>query len=387
LSKFYTVTYDASDGTTLTDGEEVTWDAGEGAWVDGTDKGIVRIATSTAGGAGTVELELTTGTMPSDNDVIKGTTSGHTITRSATANARKTIDVDTNSGTNAGGYIEFIGVDSDWSGRTTRAIIDGATATDTHGVTFGAVDALWFENIEVKRIAGSTKHGWYSSASNCDGMVFVNCAGDYCSGDGWYGASGQFRYGIWIRCAAHNNTRYGIAAGDYCLIAFSSAHDNSDVGLLPGIAPTIFGTICHANLSGGAVGGNGKVINNVFDANTSKGIVGVAGTGLYTQLIALGNRITNQSGAGDYGIDTLGEITITGWNYSEANDGDNIKTSTGSLLHYPIVLEGTATTSNLEDQSDTGYGYVDQAGNDFSTHYTDATDPTLRRTAITIRWT
>ena len=391
LSKFYTVTYDASDGTTLTDGEEVTWDAGEGAWADGSDKGIVRVAASTAGGSGTVEIELTVGTMPSDNDVIKGTTSGHTITRAATANARKSLDVDTQTGTNAAGFIKFIGVDADYTGRTTRAIIDGASAATEHGFyVINAKDMYWWENIEVKRIAGTTKHGWCANGYGPGGHFWMNCCVNNCSGDGWGISSGYFKESAWVRCVAYSNTGSGFNSSQANnLVLFCTARQNTGSGF--GQQQYQIGCVAWYNtVNGFNLTAAQLAMNCVADNNQGCGF-NHSGSTANKPMILIANRVTSQNQAGtDAGMTLANEPCILGWNYFEDNGDDPADDIINDTFAYLLYEEGTTTDSNKYSQADTNEGYVSHpalhTAPDLSTNYVAADDPTLRRTAITLPW-
>jgi hypothetical protein len=130
------------------------------------------------------------------------------------------------------------------------------------------------------------------------------------------------------------------------------------------------------------VGYDTTIINCVVDGSTDDGILVGAHTSQSFPVI-LSTRVTNHSGSGAIGLNCNSEPVVTGWCYFEDNDGDNIQNAT---LHFAIPSEGGSATSNVEDQADTGEGYVDKANHDFSTGYTDGTDPSLRRTAITVPW-
>jgi parallel beta-helix repeat protein len=167
------------------------------------------------------------------------------------------------------------------------------------------------------------------------------------------------------------------------LICFSSFRDNTGDGAA--ISSIFLGCVIHGNGDDGIdtrSGSSARLINCVIDNNTDDGIYWVAGTNAYAPIV-LGSRITNHSGSGDVGINANSDPLITGWCYFENNDGDNIQN--GTIAQF-IPAEGGSTTSNLEDLSNTDYGYVDSANHDFSTRYVDSGDPDLRRTAITVPW-
>lgn len=372
LSKFYSVTFDASNGTTLTDGEQVSWTAGAQA-------GVVHCG-NTSGGAGNVEITLIgASTAPVEDGVITGATSGGTITPTA-AIAQKTIDVDLQTGSNAAGFIKFIGVNSSWAVDVTRAIID-ANSVAVHIITFGATpQMIWMENIEVQE-AGASSHGFYHNAGANVGTVYINCCAHNCGANGWLGT--YIDYGLLLRCVSYSNTGHGIELGSATSrLMFCCSRDNGARGYQEiGSNDLLFGCISHNNVRGFCVFA-GTMINCVSDDNAVAGVLLTANATQRFQLL-IGNRITNHAGGGEIGVNASSEPIVTGWNYFENNDGDNVQNAT---LHFPISLEGTATTSNLEDLSNMDYGYVDSANHDFSTRYVDSGDPDLRRTAITVPW-
>lgn len=150
-------------------------------------------------------------------------------------------------------------------------------------------------------------------------------------------------------------------------------------------AVTLYGCMACNNADDGleATGYGTLLINCVLDGNGDNGVTVSAQTALATGPILLGCRITNHSGAGDIGIEASSDMIITGWNYFEDNDGDNIQ---NTLRHRFLPVENGSTTTNVEDQADADEGYVDRAGDNFATRYVDGTDPSLRRTAITLPW-
>jgi len=138
---------------------------------------------------------------------------------------------------------------------------------------------------------------------------------------------------------------------------------------------------------GGAAGG--AIINSVCHANSDNGIENAGHSNPYFTFL-LGTRITKHAGAGDIGLHCNSEPTVAAYCYFEGNT-DNVSGETAAYYKF-IPLENSGDTSNINEANpdtvtDTDYGYVNTAGEDFSTDYTDATDPTIRRTAITIPWT
>jgi hypothetical protein len=294
------------------------------------------------------------------------------------------IDFDTNSGSNAAGPIKFIGCNASGVVDGTRFILNGNNYGG-HICAFETTpaDMLWFENIEVKNTGAGSYNGWHYPTSYADHHVYINCCANNCGSYGWYDRCGSAYF---IRCVSYNNSYgfYGRYVNTYILCC---ARDNSTCGFYRCNGSYFFGCIAHGNYTGfdtGALGDRIIVFNSVIDGNTDTGILTTASTGLGYHLF-LGCRITNQSGSGDVGLDCNSENIITGFNYFENNDGDNIQNAT---LHQFIPLEGGSSTSNIEDQSLTDQGYVDPTNHDFSTDYdSGAATQNPRRRAITVPWT
>lgn len=302
-----------------------------------------------------------------------------------------TIDVDTRTGLNAAGPIRFIGCNAGGTVDGTRFVIN-VNSKAVHGLSVTTTaDGYWMENIEVKNAGagGDSKHGIYFTA-DARGWTLINCCANTCSGSGFHVSSGT--YIRFIRCCSYNNTESGFYGNPSGYAIMCSAYGNTVAGFNYSIVTSSYiGCIAHANGTGLISAENGYLLlNSVIDANTSKGIDNIATTGIQMSVI-IGNRITNHSGAGDIGLDCNSEPITTGWNYFEANDGDNLQEAT---LHREIPYwvtgateAGEGATTNIHDSASiTDCGYVNSAGDDFSTDYTSATNPTLRRTAITIPW-
>lgn len=390
-SKLYTVTYDANSGTTLTNGEEVTWDTGEGAWADGSDKGIVYWTTDTTAGT-TVLIELTVGTMPADNDVIKGTTSGNTITRATTANANATLTVGNKAGTNAAGHIKYIGCtdDAGYTVNGDRAYLDFKDIT-VHGITFlSTADMLWFENIEIDEV-GAARNGWEITGVSSEGLMFVNCCAHDCGQDGFNPLRAS-KMSTFFRCVSYLNGRYGFSApNSESKLLFCCARDNSNDGFQPAAQADYIGCVAHNNASDGFQTYSCLHLNCVADSNTEKGF-NISDEGALRFTLMIGNRITNHSGTGDIGMECTSGPVVYGWNAFDTNK-NHINGEVANVA-IPLSLENTTTDSNdfnNEDGAgggDTNQGYAEAVSeHNFSTGYTDATDPDNRRVAITIPWT
>ena len=290
------------------------------------------------------------------------------------------IDVDTQTGTNAAGWIKVIGCNASGNVDGTRFILNGNNYGGNIVLASATSDMYWLENVEVKN-TGVGDYGGFVATSGTSGWVFLNCCVNNCGGDGF--DAPNFAQSIFIRCVAYLNTGRGFDGPAFCV--FCASRDNTGSGFLVGATTVLIGCISHGNTDDGAAttsSGAGLLFNCVADGNGDDGVYISTSTQTYGIRI-LGCRITNHSGAGDIGLNANSEPCITGWCYFEDNDGDNIQ---NAAVHNFIPAEGGSTTSNVEDQADTDEGYVDKANHDFSTDYTDGTDPSLRRTAITIPW-
>ena len=293
-----------------------------------------------------------------------------------------TIDVDTQTGTNAAGWIKVIGCNSAGVVDGTRYYINangGAYSVITAAAT---ADMYWFENIEVGNTGVGAYHG-FKGAATCQGWVFIDCCAHNCGGTGWE-ADTTFSDTLWVRCVAYSNTANGFGArGSTCKFIFCAARDNTGSGFV-GYYPVLFGCISHGNTDDGYSSAiSPLLINCVLDGNGDNGFDVTALT-LVIFSTLIGCRVTNHSGAGDIGVNCASDPLVTGWCYFEDNDGDNIQNAT---LHQFIPVEGGSTTTNLEDLANTNEGYAEAvANNNFATGYTDSGDPDLRRVAITIPW-
>jgi hypothetical protein len=354
-------------------GEGVTWDAGASTGV------VSEIATN----APTV-IEVLTGTLANPDSLV-GTTSGATCdVNGAIAQKGTGIDIDTNAGTNQGGFIKIIGCadDASYTVNDSRAIINGNGAA-AHVVQFtGTADHIWLANLEVKNTAAGTYHGFYASSAQSAGLVFINCCANTCGARGFSLDTTNASFARCFRCVSYSNGTFGFYMGHRYY--FCVARDNTTDGFCQSYHLMI-GCVSHGNSDDGidlTADTPVDMINCVIDGNTDDGVVQSTSTVLTAPML-LGCRITNHSGSGDIGLNPNSCSMITAFCYFEDNDGDNIQ---NAAMHDFIPIVGGSTTSNVEDQADTNEGYVDKTNHDFSTNYVSATDPHARRMAITLPW-
>jgi len=302
------------------------------------------------------------------------------------------VDFDTNAGSNSGGYIKFIGCNSSGVVDGTRYVLNGNSA-GIHITNWTTTAKMtWMENIQAQNTGAGSKHGFYASA-DVRGCVFINCCATGCSGSGWY-SNGNFEYGWCLRCVSYSNSSCGFMGGGLKFL-FCNAYDNSDKGFVViGWSDFAIGCIAHHNDIGISMYTYGQLsMNVVADGNTSVGVNVVAGTQIAPSLL-IGSRLTNQSGAGDIGLECNGEPFLLGWNYFEDNT-DNIHDETVALTYLLKADSATLgklgageTDTNQYNQEDNNEGYTAAvASHNFATNYVDGTDPTARRIPIPIPWT
>lgn len=286
------------------------------------------------------------------------------------------IDVDTQTGTYAAGFIKFIGCNAAGNRDGTRYIIN-ANSNAIHGIVSTATaDAIWLENIEVKNCGGSTKNGFTIPGSS-SGWVLLNCCANNCSGTGINGSAGSRN--TYIRCVAYSNTLIGMSGGADEKYIFCSSHDNGTDGISDGGECVLLGCLFYDNGDDGI----GNVVQTSIIINCS--IDGNADNGIDVQSISspwgpmmLGCRITNHSGAGDVGVDAVSRFLLTLGCYFEDNDTDIANAG----VTYNVPITGDGAVSDIYDQANTNEGYTDLT--DGAEDFNLRSDASLRRTAVTI---
>lgn len=360
LTKTYNVPYDAPSGS-ITNGEAVTWHDGAG---------VVQFKGTLAT---PVLIELTSGNICTDNDVITGSTSGNSITQNGNA-TRIAFDCDTNQGDNTTNIIRVIGVNSSWTKDGTKALLDGGDVCTDEILFLNNKVFWWFENIDAANSSGSNA-GFYISASYVN--VFVNCAA---YGNGGSGFDFTTCPPVCIRCNAYDNTGSGFDGMNTShKMLFCSSHDNGASGFISAGSGSYVNCVAYDNVANGfTLSTTDFVMNCIADGNSAKGFSVAAHTAEYFNII-VGTRVTNHSGTGDIGLDCNSEPVITMACYFEDNDGDNIQ-NTG--FHYNVSLDGSTTSSNQEDQANTNEGYTSLT--DGSENFTLRSDASMRQVAIII---
>jgi hypothetical protein len=282
------------------------------------------------------------------------------------------IEFDTAEGSRATGEIKIWGTTdlTDPTNNYGEAILDGTDHASTkranHGITFlaGAEDFLYFRYVTFQNTLGD---GWRMLGLHLGYDTFWKCKGNGNTGNGWNGNSSGFDFSKWIQCQANDNTGRGFyrteASGRYI---FCEAKNNGAEGWeLIDTGAVLVGCVAHNNTIGIELfSDTGLVVHCVADGNSTNGIdfssVTVDGG------IVIGSRITNQSGAGDFGINSAQSANFVweNWNAFYNNNTDRNNVDTG------------------EDSSSAGAddGYTDQANDDFNVQ----DGKTLDSTAVTV---
>lgn len=274
------------------------------------------------------------------------------------------IDVDTNEGSNAAGFIKVIGCNASGNVDGTRYIID-AEGNNVDAINIAGKDLYWWQNIETRNTG--TEDGFYTSTAGT-GHVFINCCAYNCTvGFRFTGCHGFLVY----RCVAYGGT-YGFNSDGYSPLVCCCAHDNTSYGF--GNTRLCIGCLSYDNLYGFyTITYNGIHFNCVAEASTTDGFV-ISNAGNY-HVDMIGCRVTN---TGTMGVECNDEPTVIGWSYFEDNTGDNIQETT----NFEFIPKDDNTTTNQEDQADTNEGYTNKG--DGTEDLNLRSDATLRREAISI---
>jgi hypothetical protein len=304
-------------------------------------------------------------------------TAGDTVYCRGTQTTAAQIDVDTQTGTNAGGFIKFIGCNAAGTVDGTRFTIQGDGANACHLLYLaGAINMIWLQNFALKNAHGAASSGLTGDATARYGWVFINVAAFGC---GQYGmALSSAAAFVAIKCTVYLNGSHGMNNSGTGRWICCSFHDNVGNGADFSTTPTLIGCVCYDNADGFSSNFVGILMfGSVIDGNTDDGLIVSASASNYYS-VYLACRITNHTAGGSIGLDCNSEPVLTGWNYFENNTGANIQNDS---LHYFIPnLDGT--TTNVEDQGNINQGYTDLT--DGSENYNLRSDASLRRIPVTI---
>lgn len=292
------------------------------------------------------------------------------------------VDFDTaaSTGSNAAGYVRFIGCNASGTNDGTYFTLH-CNGQSIHGINAnGNMDMVWLENFEIYGSGAGSYDGINMNTAACSSWVLNNCS-LHDMGRHGLNSGGFDAYCKYIRCTFYNNGNSGTSASvTSTRYWFCSCHDNVGDGMNL-CSSILIGCIIYDNGDDGVDVVAGSLIYNcVVDQNADDGLYFAASTTLNIPEM-VGCRVTNQSGeAGDIGFNPNSEPFVYGWNYIFHN-GDNIANDTIALA---INMNGSDTNTIATEDS----GNVDTDGytsvTDGAEDYNLSDSATLRRTAVTI---
>lgn len=296
------------------------------------------------------------------------------------------IDFDTAAatGTNAAGFVKFIGCNAGGTVDGTRFVLH-CNGQSIHGINAnGSMDEVWLENIEIYGSAAGNYDGINFNTANSVGWVFINCSFHNMGRDGIYGTNQESSSTYW-RCTFYSNGDIGYySVSSSIRLLFCSAHLNTGLGI--NSYGQVIGCITYDNGNDGSnLFVNNILFNCIIDSNSDDGIVAQASTSNQTALVA-GCRITNHSTTSQIGLNANGEPLIYGYNVMD-NNGDNYYG--GALdLGQKIPIENSSNDSNeyysenVQEAEGVLQGYT--SADDYNLTGSDDTAAYLRRDPITI---
>ena len=283
---------------------------------------------------------------------------GDTVYCRGTQTLGAKIDVDTNSGTLAVGYIKFIGCNAGGSVDGTRFVLD---ATDTYANCMDDAAAgqiyIWIQNFELKQATGD---GFNGSVAATDYWVWINCISHDNGGSGWeLSACDDFAF---IKCQAYSNDSHGFSnMKSDTFFGFCASWANGDSGYYSSYTNTYYSSIAHDNGPDAAdlgfkLGTAGRMLNCIADGEK-------LGVYLYGDMnIILCNRITNN----EVGIDFSNEIGLCGWNLFHNNTTADLANPAAFGAAYAIAIPDDSDTNTNEIDPDADDGYNARATDDFN---------------------
>lgn len=268
------------------------------------------------------------------------------------------IDVDTNAGSLAAGFIKFIGCNAVGSVDGTRFVLD---ATDTYVNCIDAVTNskmyIWIQNFELKQATGSG----FSGMSAADNWVWINCISHDNGAHGWDLLSVDLC--LFLKCQAYANVDDGFYYATYSnVFVFSVAWGNGDSGYVSGAGRnTFYGCIAHDNGpdagdKGFSLVGSDRAFNCIADGEK---------VGIHTSsdgIMLFCNRITNN----ETGIDFSSELCLCGWNLFHNNTTADLANPAAFGAIYAIALPDNSDTDTNEIDPDADDGYNARVTDDFN---------------------
>lgn len=277
------------------------------------------------------------------------------------------INYNTQSGSNASGFIKFIGCAADGSVDGTKFVLDANSAA-ANCILLAAKIYIWWENIEMKNATGD---GWDATAAFYENLIFVNCVSHNNGGDGWDLYYSDTETLVFIKCYAYSNggdgfgqTYKGLGFFLFCISKNNTGGGFDSTAAYASYIPVYYGCIAHNNGGCGFKNPNHIILNCIADENDDDGIYQVSGIG-----VVVGNRITdNGKDTTGYGLNAVTR-TLYGWNFLLDNDSG----ATTGLIE--AIRDGSDADTNETSGTE---GYNDGANDDFNL----TSSATLRRTQI-----
>lgn len=289
---------------------------------------------------------------------------GDTVYCRGTQTLAAAIDFDTNSGTDAAGYIKFIGCNASGDNDGTYFVLDG-NSTAANAIVH-SVAMIWLENIKVQNC---TSNGiTYSTLG-----YYWNLINVWCHSNGGYGLDGgnYARYWRLFRCAFTGNSSGGIGRIRESVVAACRFSDNTTYGIRD-ISNSSVVTSCvfSGNTRGlyQSIGVLGVVQNCVFHDHSVVGLYGATSPELI-----MGCRFSSNSVGYDAPA-TAGRDLLVGCYF-----GGNATDINGT--RYDVAPVDGSTSHVVTGGTDTDDGYVDSASGDFNL---DGDTASLFSEAITI---
>jgi len=309
-------------------------------------------------------IDGTDGTQPGAGDVVlcRGTD-----TLSAT------VDFDGTSGSEAGGFVIYRGVNSSWVNDGTRFIVDANNGS--YNCIKLTSDYIKIENFDIGNTSEEADRNCveFGNYSGCDYIVLINCDihnGYFGVSTGASGSSGM----TLIKCKIRDNANTGFhhtSAGIIFNIHMCSVYNNSGAGVYVqggGASFNIFGCLIRDNTLNGIRSSGAQpinIMNTVIHGNSD----GIECGNLYFNGIGL--RITSNT----VGIDSDGLANLVGVYMPDT--GEDLANTTKITGNYDEVLIAGANTNDLSG-TDTDGGYEGSSTDDYN--LTDTA--TLRRLEI-----
>jgi hypothetical protein len=293
-----------------------------------------------------------------DADGITNDSGGADATMTSTCNG---VEFPSLSGTVAGGYIKFIGVEgSGWTNDETYAVLDGEDDAD-RGITIsGAIAAnyLWFENIRITRC--EDRGWWVDPANGANFWVMYHNMADLCNyGTYFYRTISN----TCIRFRAEENDLDGMREGQFgydAVYIMCTAFGNGGLGLGGQSSRLAFyGCLSYENADNFQCD-EASFFNCVVDGATSDGIDQLGAT----IIRVIGCRITNNGNTDlEYGIElsSANNIVQAAWTYFGGNKGAG-----ASTVNDVEGQQYNSIVGNTFDGSETDHGYVNPAADDYN---------------------